>query len=65
MNLTDLIARLLAPVVTPEAVRLEIYLLGSRHRGEALAAALQELKSTGLSPARSSLLRAVVRRLQL
>lgn len=63
MNLFDLLGRLLAPPVTPEAIRLEIYLLGARHRGEALSGARRELKLPGLEPGRMRLLRAVVSQL--
>ena len=63
MNPFAVIARLLAPRVSPEAIRLEIFLLGARHRGEALGGALLELKSAGLAPDRGRLLRAVVAQL--
>lgn len=64
MNLSTLLARLTAPAVTAAAVRSEIYFLGGRHRGEALDGALAELKSNGLNPGRSRLLRAVVNQLK-
>ena len=63
MNPFAVFARLLAPRVTPEAIRLEIFLLGARHRGEPLGGALLELRSAGLAPDRGRLLRAVVHQL--
>jgi hypothetical protein len=55
---------MMRPAITPQAIRSEIYFLGSRHRGEALAGALAELRSCDLGPGRSRLLRAVVSQLQ-
>lgn len=46
------------------AVRAEIWGLGSRHRGAPLEGALDELKASGLTPARAQLLRACVRELK-
>jgi hypothetical protein len=63
MNLFAHIARRFAPSATPEEIRMEIYLLGSRHRGEALAGAALELKTPGLTLDRSRLLHAVVNKL--
>ena len=63
MNLLDRIARQFAPSATPEEIRMEIYLLGSRHRGEALAGAALELKTPGLTLDRLRLLHAVVNQL--
>jgi hypothetical protein len=64
MSLLTSISKLFAPAVTPEAIRSEIYFLGSRHRGEALSGAREELRSGDLSADRSRLLRAVVDQLQ-
>jgi hypothetical protein len=60
MNLLAHIARKFAPGATPEEIRMEIYLLGSRHHGEALAGAALELKAPGLTLDRLRLLHAVV-----
>ena len=64
MRLPGFFASLMAPAVTPAAIRSEIYFLGSRYRGEALSGAEAELRSQGLSPVRSRLLRAVVHQLK-
>ncbi len=64
MNLSPLLRRLMAPGVTPAAIRSEIYFLGTRHRGEALKGAREELKARDLTADRSRLLRAVVNQLQ-
>ena len=48
---------------SPTQLRQEIFALGGRHMGEALAGALLELEQPGLTPERRSLLRAVVRHL--
>lgn len=45
-------------------VRAEIWSLGARHLGWPLEGALEELKATGLAPARAQLLRACVRELK-
>lgn len=45
-------------------VRAEIWSLGARHLGWPLEGALDELKGSGLTPARAQLLRACVRELQ-
>jgi hypothetical protein len=63
MNLAALIGRFLGPPVTPDAIRMEIYRLGSRHQGEALEGARLELESAELKPDRGRLLRAVVNQL--
>lgn len=63
MSLADFFAELMSPVVAPDAIRSEIYFLGSRHQGEALSGALAELDAPGLPPGRARLLRAVVARL--
>jgi len=52
----------LAP--TAAEVRMEIWRLGSRHRGEPLAGAERELAGEGLAPERTALLRACVRSLK-
>ncbi len=49
--------------VAPGKLRQEIFMLGGRHRGEALAGALDELKDPLLSADRRTLLQAVVRHL--
>ena len=64
MSLFTQLKSLIAPAVTPAAIRSEIYFLGSRHRGEALSGAREELKSPNLDADRSRLLRAVVDQLQ-
>ena len=51
MKSISALMRLLAPGVSSEAIRLEIYLLGSRHQGEALKGARLELASVGLDGA--------------
>ena len=58
-----ILARLMEPAITPEAIRAEIFFLGSRHRGEALGGALEELGSADIKPRRLRLLRAVVNHL--
>ena len=63
MNLLALFARLREPAITAESIRSEIFFLGSRHQGEPLRGALEELKSAGLPPRRTRLLRAVVQQL--
>jgi hypothetical protein len=63
MNLFARIARRFAPSATPEQIRMEIYLLGSRHRGEPLAGAALELLAPGLPLERLRLLHAVVNQL--
>jgi hypothetical protein len=60
MSFFALLDRLFGPAVPPDAIRSEIYFLGSRHRGEVLKGAIEELKSPGLEPDRSRLLRAVI-----
>jgi hypothetical protein len=60
MTFLDWVGQLLEPGVTPEAVRLEIFLLGTRHRGEALSGAMLELQERGLPAQRARLLRAAV-----
>jgi len=50
--------------VTQAEVRAEVWRLGTRHRGEPLAGALQELAEGSISPARASLLRACVQQLR-
>jgi hypothetical protein len=60
MRPLTLLARLLGRPDTAEGVRLEILLLGGRHRGDALGGAIEELKAPGLEPRRARLLRAVV-----
>jgi hypothetical protein len=60
MSLSSFLAWLIPPAVTPQAIRSEIYFLGSRHHGEALSGALEELKSSDRGAGRSRLLRAVI-----
>jgi hypothetical protein len=60
MSLFDLLR---GQAVSAGQLRQEIYLLGGRHRGDALAGALLELKERDLSSERRALLRAVVRHL--
>ncbi|MFI4974523.1 MAG: hypothetical protein ACHP84_08295 [Caulobacterales bacterium] len=60
MTLLARIARLFTPTVTAEEIRMEVYLLGSRHRGEPLGGAILELQVAGLAPGRSRLLHAVI-----
>lgn len=60
MNPFAAFARMLAPAVPPQAIRMEIFQLGSRHQGDPLAGALVELKSARLDSDRLRLLRAVV-----
>lgn len=55
---------MIGPAITPQAIRSEIYFLGSRHHGEALAGAMSELKACDLGADRSRLLRAVVNQLK-
>ncbi len=50
--------------VSDVEVRAEIWRLGSRHMGQPLEGALDELKATGLPPNRVLLLRACVKKLQ-
>ena len=45
-------------------VRAEIWRLGTRHFGQPLEGALDELKAAGLPPDRALLLRACVKKLQ-
>jgi len=63
MKFFDRIARRFAPDATPEQIRMEIYLLGCRHRGEPLAGAALELQAPGLPLERLRLLHAVVNQL--
>ncbi len=60
MSLFDLLR---GQAVSAGQLRQEIYLLGGRHRGDALAGALLELKESDLTVERRALLRAVVRHL--
>jgi hypothetical protein len=64
MSLSSFFAELISPTVTRDAIRSEIYFLGSRHGGEALRGAMAELDSSGLAPGRARLLRAVVNQLK-
>ena len=64
MSLLTQLGKLFASPITPAAIRSEIYFLGSRHRGEALSGAREELKAPNLDADRSRLLRAVVNQLQ-
>jgi hypothetical protein len=63
MNLFAAIARFLGPGVASQAIRMEIYRLGSRHHGDALEGARLELEAAGLERGRERLLRAVVHHL--
>jgi len=53
-----------ADPVTDADVRAEIWKLGTRHRGQPLEGALEELKAPDLSSRNASLLRACVRKLR-
>lgn len=64
MTLSSFFASLIPSAITPDAIRSEIYFLGSRHRGEALSGAEAELRAPDLSPPRSRLLRAVIAHLR-
>jgi hypothetical protein len=64
MHPLKFLARLFGPAQSSEGVRLEILLLGGRHRGDALGGALEELKAPGLDPRRARLLSAVVQHLK-
>jgi hypothetical protein len=64
MSLASFFTGLMQSSVTPDAIRSEIYFLGSRHGGEALSGALSELRSADVAPDRARLLRAVVDQLQ-
>ena len=50
--------------VTEADVRAEIWKLGTRHRGQPLEGALEELKAPDLPAREASLLRACVRKLR-
>lgn len=50
--------------VSDADVRAEIWRLGSRHRGEPLKGAREELEAEGLAPERAVLLRACIRKLR-
>jgi hypothetical protein len=63
MTLLDALANLFGPKASPDAIRSEIYFLGSRHRGEPLAGAIEELRAPSLGRGRARLLRAVIARL--
>lgn len=64
MGLSSFFEALFVQPVTAEAIRSEIYFLGSRHRGEALHGAVAEL-SAGAAPSRQRrLLRAVIDQLK-
>jgi hypothetical protein len=47
-----------------EEVRAEVWNLGVRHRGEGLKGARDELAASGLTPARTALLKACVREMR-
>ena len=64
MNISAFFARLIPPLITPQAIRMEIFSLGGRHQGEALPGALMELKACVPGTGRSRLLRAVIGQLQ-
>ena len=57
-------AGLFGAPISREAIRAEIWYLGSRYRGEPLDGALRELAAPTLDPARAGLLRACVRQLR-
>lgn len=57
MKLTHLFR---AAVVAPHRLRMEIFALGDRYQGDALAGARRELREPRLSSERRDLLRAVV-----
>ena len=52
------------PDLAPTKLRQEIFALGGRHQGDALAGARKELTDPDLTPERRSLLRAVIRQLE-
>ena len=64
MHLLTFLARLLGRAESSEGVRLEILLLGGRHRGDVLGGAIEELRAPRLDPSRARLLRAVVHHLK-
>ena len=49
-----------SPGISAAKIRLEIFSLGGRHKGDPLAGALRELQNAGLDDERRNLLRAVV-----
>ena len=49
MNRISALARLVALGVKPEAIRVDIFLVGSRHHGEALKGACLELSQRASS----------------
>ncbi len=55
---------LFPPAASKAEIRAEIWRLGSRHLGEPLKGAKEELKAPGLTRARAELLRAVVDQLR-
>jgi hypothetical protein len=63
VRLPAFIERMIQPAVTPQDIRSEIYFLGSRHKGDALAGAMSELES-GVGPERRRLLQGVVSHLK-
>ena len=60
----NLFSRFLRPKVAEQEVRAEIWRLGSRHLGEPLEGAIIELKASGVSAERATLLRACIHRLR-
>lgn len=60
----NLFAWLRSATVSDAEVRAEIWSLGARHLGWPLEGALEELRAADISPARETLLRACVQRLQ-
>ena len=47
--------------IAPQAIRAEVWALGSRHRGQVLDGARREARTPGLSTYRAILLQAVIR----
>jgi hypothetical protein len=62
--MTRLFSWFLPAGASEEEVRGEIWRLGTRHLGEPLQGAIDELGAANLAPGRAVLLRACVRKLQ-
>ncbi|WP_309088942.1 hypothetical protein [Phenylobacterium sp.] len=61
--MSGILAWLFPPEPSAAQVRAEVWNLGVRHHGDALAGAIQELEAGGLASSQSQLLRACVRQL--